>query len=332
MVVERKVSGTENLYVCSVLDVRGDKSGERLKANRLVYGSATLDDMAENLVTFAYKVDDKWWIQSGDESEVPIGDFIVDMFDRSNIGNLGTYWDNSAIYKIIDGYAAENEGRKIEADRPFNYLRQTYLAKLSNYNINYRIKYSADPAEMFAFYNYWDGFSNKFPQYELLTVLLGWDAGSDSGILLRCFIRFFFQGAVKGLSYKIDIGSAGSYDGTILYDSGAIIITDFSDIVFSGTLLCNTDENMLYLSGNFAEPFDFSYDLGEIYNYNIGVRSGFYTDFQWWPSQRRLIDTFKSWVSSIPEPPDESGHGRYIDGQYVYSDKYHAGSEYNPDA
>jgi hypothetical protein len=42
---------------------------------------------------------------------------------------------------------------------------------------------------------------------------------------------------------------------------------------------------------------------------------------------------FKAWVSSIPEPPDdESGHGTYADGVFTYTDKYHAGGGYNPNA
>lgn len=41
---------------------------------------------------------------------------------------------------------------------------------------------------------------------------------------------------------------------------------------------------------------------------------------------------FKAWVSSIPEPPDESGHGTYSDGVYTYIDKYHANGGYNPNA
>jgi hypothetical protein len=48
---------------------------------------------------------------------------------------------------------------------------------------------------------------------------------------------------------------------------------------------------------------------------------------------RFRIESFKAWVDGIPEPPDdESGHGTYADGEYTYTDKYHAGGTYNPNA
>ena len=48
------------------------------------------------------------------------------------------------------------------------------------------------------------------------------------------------------------------------------------------------------------------------------------------------ITSFKAWRSDIPEPPNESGHGTVVSGQFTYADKYHtptgSGYAYNPEA
>ena len=35
------------------------------------------------------------------------------------------------------------------------------------------------------------------------------------------------------------------------------------------------------------------------------------------------ITSFKVWCNDIPEPPNESGHGTYVNGRWQYADKYH---------
>lgn len=35
------------------------------------------------------------------------------------------------------------------------------------------------------------------------------------------------------------------------------------------------------------------------------------------------ITSFKVWRNDIPEPPNESGHGTYVNGRWQYTDKYH---------
>jgi hypothetical protein len=47
------------------------------------------------------------------------------------------------------------------------------------------------------------------------------------------------------------------------------------------------------------------------------------------------LEKIKVWSADIPEPPDdESGHGTYDadSGEFTYTDKYHAGETYNPNA
>jgi hypothetical protein len=46
------------------------------------------------------------------------------------------------------------------------------------------------------------------------------------------------------------------------------------------------------------------------------------------------INQVKVWTADLPEPPDgESGHGTWTsEGGFVYTDKYHAGGTYNPNA
>ena len=35
------------------------------------------------------------------------------------------------------------------------------------------------------------------------------------------------------------------------------------------------------------------------------------------------IESIKAWVDGTPEPPDQSGHGKYNGSAHVYADKYH---------
>lgn len=43
------------------------------------------------------------------------------------------------------------------------------------------------------------------------------------------------------------------------------------------------------------------------------------------------IKSFKTWIGTMPEPPDQSGYGRFTSGSIKYNDKYHdAAGNYNP--
>lgn len=47
--------------------------------------------------------------------------------------------------------------------------------------------------------------------------------------------------------------------------------------------------------------------------------------FEAFPSLTRYgVTSFKAWPLGAAEPPDQSGHGTYVDGTVKYSDKYHA--------
>jgi hypothetical protein len=50
--------------------------------------------------------------------------------------------------------------------------------------------------------------------------------------------------------------------------------------------------------------------------------------------ENNYINQVKVWTADLPEPPDgESGHGTWTsEGGFVYTDKYHAGGTYNPNA
>lgn len=100
VVVERKISGSEHLYVCAVLDERHEKSGERIHAHRLVLSSSAVEDIAEDTVTFAYYIDKKWWIRGEEDSTYAYVDFIVEEFDRDDADSIGDYWENNAKWSI----------------------------------------------------------------------------------------------------------------------------------------------------------------------------------------------------------------------------------------
>jgi len=107
VLVLRKVDGSNNIYVCAVVDIRNDKSGEEIKAHRFVFGTPAIDDVPEETLTFAFKVDNKWWILPGGETGPPTVDFLVDNFDRDDSDTLGSLWLNPSKWAIRDQHAFE---------------------------------------------------------------------------------------------------------------------------------------------------------------------------------------------------------------------------------
>ncbi|MEM9369186.1 MAG: hypothetical protein AAGD07_24655, partial [Planctomycetota bacterium] len=54
-----------------------------------------------------------------------------------------------------------------------------------------------------------------------------------------------------------------------------------------------------------------------------------------WSRDQQLerLERFKLWTSNSPEPPwTESGHGTHDGTSFVYTDKYHSGGSYDPNA
>lgn len=319
VVVERKVStGSENLYLCSVLDIRSDKSGERLHVNRLVYSAVFLDDIPENTTTFAYKIDNKWWMQVGGESEVPTVDFIVDMFDRANEGNLGQYWDIPALYRLYNQQAVYNYGTSPGVS--------LYQAKLSSHNVNFGMYFYCGPEDEADWIWYWNWLNNNpssttSTSIYLFSPRLGYDIETEKGIAItgRLKIQRYVGSGPIYLYTGIRLSAPGGSDYFINTD---VIYSNYSQAILSGALFINVNENIVTMSGAYSG----SIDMAAVYNTTPGLGIP-YSQFSY-----VIADNFKAWIPSIPEPPDESGYGRYINGEYVYSDKYHAGGEYNPDA
>jgi len=81
-------------------------------------------------------------------------------------------------------------------------------------------------------------------------------------------------------------------------------------LLFGGTTMYTIDAGMLALGGLAPHLTDFI---------QVGLD--------------RHITQIKAWNTDAPEPSDgQSGHGVLVDGALVYTDKYHAGGGYNPNA
>lgn len=318
VLVKRKVEASDHTYVCTVLDSKASATGERIKARRLVYDPADeldLDDIIEDTVTFAFRVDGKWWLQVGEESTIPTVDYIVDLFDRPDSPNMGDLWNNTSIHRITN-----------QQSWLWGILgNQAYLAKLSSHNFNINFDYTVDHSVMSVVYsNFIDdpGFSYS---YTLFRILVGYDTKSDTGVYMqaRVQLREEYEGGGVYVNYV-------KYNLTIVQGLGMELadidvkhrLQGFSSIKYFGNLSISVNEHI------------FSYSC-PVFSGNVNLLGVIPTEFAVWGGVGvgdGIMDNFKTWVSTIPEPPDESGHGKFINGQYVYSDKYHAGEEYNPSA
>ena len=318
IVVNRKVTtGSENLYLCSVLDIRSDKSGEKLHVNRLVYGAVSLDVIPENTVTFAYKIDDKWWMQVGGESEVPTVDFIVDLFDRADEGHLGQYWDIPALYRLYNQQAVYNYGTSSGIS--------LYQAKLSSHNVNFGMYFYCGPEEEADWLYHWNYWIDPYYYGEHTAYLFGPRLGCDietrKGIVITgrlTMVRYASYTPIY-LRTKILLSSVG---GSFYFINTEVLYSNYSQALLSGNIFVNVNENIVTMSGTYAGGVD----MAAVYNTIPGLGIP-YSEWSY-----VIADNFKAWIPSIPEPPDESGHGRYINGEHVYSDKYHAGDDYDPNA
>jgi hypothetical protein len=318
VVVERKLTTADNMYLCSVLDKRTKKSGTQIHAQRLSYGSVILDDIPENTVLHAFRVDNKWWISTGEESDVPTVDFVADFFDRANLGNLGVYWNNSATWRVYNQEALYVEGST---------SRAPYMAKLSSHNANVRFSFKADHEYLVQETIYM--FNNTNLSGYFVTgafgMIFGLEIDQETGIRAQGWVRIQ-RYVSEGPLYHQHVSYIYTPAGSIKIVDSEFPITSTAQLKSHDSLLINKTENILTMTGS-NTPFSGVADLGAIYQTSVGFNTygGYVYDYL-------IQDNFKAWVSSIPEPPDESGHGRYINGQYVYSDKYHAGGEYNPNA
>jgi hypothetical protein len=317
VVVQRKLTTSENMYLCLVLDARTKVSGTEIHAQRLIFGSPLLDDIPENTVLHAFRVDNKWWIQSGDESEIPTVDFCADYFDRADLGNLGVYWNDSAIWRVYNEEAWDNDaGGSVP-----------YQTKLSHHNINLTFSFKADIDHLTWWTNFWLGDTQKYGEAKTgaFAVILGWDIDAEVGVYAYGWITIKRYSEYAPLYQKHEsyiVTPLGSFK---IVDS-EVIITSVSQLTTYDTLLLNINENIFTMTGNLT-PFSATQDMGAVYQTSVGMRG-----YHGYIAAYLIQDNFKAWVASIPEPPNESGHGRYIDGEYVYSDKYHVGGEYNPNA
>ena len=52
---------------------------------------------------FLVLIDEKYWMQVGEETAVVNVDFFVDNFDRNDSNNLGDNWENSTSFSIVNG-------------------------------------------------------------------------------------------------------------------------------------------------------------------------------------------------------------------------------------
>lgn len=315
--VERRLTDALNVYLCSVLNIRGAKSGERIHANRVVQEGYILDDIPENTVTFAHEIENKWWIQAGEESAIPNVDFTVDLFDRADSGTIGQYWNNSGAYRV---YGEQCYSVKYHSgDIP-------YIANLSNHNKYIKFNYQADEVNLLDDFNWLlnNTYYTTTYIYRLFAMLLCWDIEQENGVYCNGWLEFSRDNSYDPLWIKhaILVYWPGSSD--YVYNNTVTPLVSYNQLKPSGTIQFTVNENIISCVG---DPFVGSLDIGGVYLTAAGLDAASTGSADFW-----IIDNFKAWISSIPEPPDESGHGRYINGQYVYSDKYHAGGGYNPDA
>jgi hypothetical protein len=233
-------------------------------------------------------------------------DFIVDTFDRASGGELGDLWTNPDAFVLDSGNAKGALEGKGSWDATY---RPVYTRKL--------------PVGAFSL----SGVANR---------VVNVDSFYDDGVLVNLLLGVTRNSVLSGYQV-IAIGTRHS-GGTSGLTAISISTFDNTQLVFSGlspTLPSATEAFSVVYDGETLTVSCFglevSYAVGVISPY-IGMRSQY--SYSASNNQYHMnIQYLKAWSASIPEPPDaQSGHGNYVDGQFIYTDKYHAGGGYNPNA
>jgi hypothetical protein len=287
-------------YNCYVLDASGEATSETKWVRNVLS-----DTLPVGAVSMAWKAaDGSYWMKLSAEEAAVVSeevDFIVDLFDRDDANNLGSLWYGNDNFRITDGVAIATDSEAT-----------VYTAKLSSHN--YMIKVWGDTTTMY---------SDPLNSYFWCPTLL-WSCKDD----YADFKSVYSQARVYR-SDPLDPAWIGYINGGGFYGGvqGWQYTSDWPwDLDATATFMLQAQGTNATLSA-FGGAYTLDVDTGP-YRQKVGMSPWYRVDYN-----ASNILKFKAWISSIPEPPDdESGHGTYADGEYTYTDKYHAGETYNPNA
>ncbi|MEM8668721.1 MAG: hypothetical protein AAGG48_14470 [Planctomycetota bacterium] len=234
------------------------------------------------------------------ESEAEIGtvDFIVDNFDRTAGGALGDLWFNDDAFLIESGSLAKSAidgtASGISTSQKIA-ATALYLQKLTVGAYYIKITPSANPAN-----GNLDAFGAIAASLDNPIGAVGFSGSKAASSSLNNAL--FYDPASRTSASQVD-SQAGTGTGAILAHATGTTL----DITFGTASLSIATGALPSLVG--------------MYSRDTAASSVDY------------ISQFKAWSASIPEPPDgESGHGTYDGSTFNYTDKYHAGGGYDPNA
>jgi hypothetical protein len=248
-------------------------------------------------------------------------DFIVDLFDRNDdADSLGSYWNpddylgeylSSHAWGILDGKAV------LLRSLPFLYNR--YFKKLSSKNYNLRADYALTIEDMEEYIAQFPSSSLGEPFGLFACLLRHWININYYVVFVPVIDTYWPVTYHVELDYYISVGSSYVTWHTTLEEG-----------VYSGSILISViDDEVTIVLGERTDVFTTAQIKDEAAPM---IGCGYWTPY--YPYPKNTFDNVKIWIDGIPEPPgSESGHGNYRPTSgFSYTDKYHSGGIYNPNA